>query len=152
MPKTKAPRAQTTPALAQWREGQSAPQRGEELGSACIRGATVRERQDAREPEPAEACGRGRSERQPSRQGACDGEETGPVKTVAGVFRVPLPHVSGRRAPYRSKRGAARGRTSAVRTRLLVELRRAGGRRGTVRGRGPRRWASGWSRSEPSAI
>ena len=78
--------------------------------------------QAAREQEQAEALGRRRYERWPSPHGYRNGYEEGTVKTAAGVFRLQLPPVRGLREPYRSKLGAALGRTSDVLTRLSVEM------------------------------
>jgi transposase-like protein len=122
-----APSTQKAQALAQWLEGQSDPQSGEALLSAFVRLATERGLQEALEQEQAEALGRSRYERQPTRQGYRNGSEDGTVKTAEGVFWLQLPPVRGLREPYRSKLWAALGRTRAVLTRLIVE-RSAGGR------------------------
>jgi transposase-like protein len=117
-----APSAQKTQELAQWLEGQSDPQSGEELLSAFIRLSTERVLQEALAQDQAEALGRGRDERQPTPQGYRNGYEDGTVKTAEGVFQLQLPQVRGRREPYRSKLWAALGRTSEVLTRLIVEM------------------------------
>lgn len=64
-----APSAQKAQELAQWLEGQSDPQSGEELLSALVRLSTERVLQEALEQEQAETLGRNRYERQPTPQG-----------------------------------------------------------------------------------
>ena len=44
------------------------------------------------------------------------------MKTAEVVFRLPLPQIQGLREQYRSRLWAALGRTSAVLTRLMVEM------------------------------
>lgn len=117
-----APSEQKVQELAQWLEGQSTTQSGEELLSALVRLSTERVLQEALEQEQAEALGRSRYERQPTLQGYRNGYEDGTVKTAEGVFRLQLPQVRGLREPYRSKLWAALGRTSDVLTRMIVEM------------------------------
>src|SRR5215510_11311329 len=117
-----APSAQKAQELAQWLEGQSDGQSGEELLSALVRLSTERVLQEALEQEQTEALGRSRYERQTTAQGYRNGYEEGTVKTAEGVFRLQLPQVRGLREPYRSKLWAALGRTSDVLTRLIVEM------------------------------
>jgi transposase-like protein len=114
-----APKAQE---LAQWLEGQSDTQSGEELLSALVRLSTERVLQEALEQEQAEVLGRRRDERQPAPQGDRQGSEDSTVKTAAGVFRLQLPQVRGRREPSRATLWAALGRTSDVLTRMIVEM------------------------------
>ena len=120
------PSEQKVQELAHWLEGQSAPRSGEALLSAFVRRSTERVLQEALEQEQAEALGRNRYERRPLPHGYRNGYEEGTVKTAEGVFRLQLPQVRGLREPYRSQLWAARGRTSDVLTRLIVE-RSAGG-------------------------
>jgi transposase-like protein len=121
-----APSERKAQEIAQWLEGQSATQSGEELLSALVRLSTERVLQEALEQEQTEALGRSRYERQATPQGYRNGYEEGTVKTAEGVFRLQLPQVRGLREPYRSKLWAALDRTSDVLTRLIVE-RYAGG-------------------------
>jgi transposase-like protein len=117
-----APSARKAQELAQWLEGQSDPERGEELLNALVRLSTERVLQEALEQAQTEALGRSRYERQPTPQGYRHGDEEGTVKTAEGVFRLQLPQVRGLRESYRSKLWAALGRTSDVLTRLIVEM------------------------------
>ena len=142
MTRKRAPSEQKGQALAQGLEGQRPTQSGEEFLRALVRLSTERVLQEALEPEQAEALGRRRSERPPTPQGYRHGSEDGPVQTAAGVFRLPLPHVRGLRAPSRSTWWAALGRTRDGLTRRIVE-RSAGGRaqraiaRAVEKARGP---------------
>ena len=63
------PREQKAQELAQWLEGPSDTQSGEELLSALVRLSTERVLQEALEPEQAAARGRSRYERPPTPQG-----------------------------------------------------------------------------------
>ena len=112
MTRKRAPSEQKAQELAQWLEGQSNTQSGEELLRALVRLSTERVLQEALEQEQAEALGRSRYERQPTPQGYRHGYEDGTVQTAEGVFRLQLPQVRGLRAPSRSTLWAALGRTS----------------------------------------
>jgi putative transposase len=122
MPRKRAPSEQTAQELAHWLTGQNDVQSGEEVLSAFIRLATERVLQEALEQEQTEALGRRRYERQSTTSGYRNGYEDGTVKTAEGVFRLQLPQVRGLREPYHSTLWAALGRTSEVRTRLIVEM------------------------------
>jgi transposase-like protein len=90
-----APSERKAQEMAQWLEGQSDTQSGEELLSALVRLSTERVLQEALEQEQTEALGRSRYERQATPQGYRNGYEEGTVKTAAGVFRLQLPQVRG---------------------------------------------------------
>ena len=122
-----APSQRKAQELTQWLHGQHVGRDdGQELLRTLVRLATARVRQAAVEHEHTEPLGRDRDERRDTPRGYRNGYEEGTGQRAAGVLRLPLPQVRGRREPSRSKLWSALGRTSDVLSTLLVEMSAGG--------------------------
>jgi hypothetical protein len=121
MPKKRAPSEGKAQELAALLQGHPAAERGEERVRHLVPLATERGLQEAFAHEQTAVLGRQRYARHGPGAGYRTGYADGPLKSAAGVLRVPLPQGRGLHAPLRSQRWATLAQTSAHRKTLSGE-------------------------------